>query len=86
MVRENPVLFTDGKRSIQKLQQHEFSVEFQTALLAALANSRDGNLFWKEYRNIRDQHNATWSDFVAVILKNRLVWSLEPFVLKQRGQ
>ena len=78
------LLVTDGNRSIQKLQQHEFSVDFQTALLITLENSRDGALSWAEYRNIRDQHNATWNDFLAVILKNRLVWRLQPFVLKQR--
>ena len=78
------LLITDGYRSIQKLQQHEFSVEFQMALLIALENSRDGILSWTEYRSIRDQHNATWNDFLAVILKNRLVWRLQPFVLKQR--
>jgi len=78
------LLVTDGSRSIQKLQQHEFSMEFQTALFIALENSRDGTLSWTEYRSIRDQHNATWNDFLAVILKNGLVWSLQPFVLKQK--
>ncbi len=77
-------LIIDGNRPIQKFQQHEFSREFQTALLTALENSRDGTLNWQEYRRIRDQHSATWSDFLAVILKNRLVWSLQPFVLKQK--
>ena len=77
-------LVTDGSRPIQKLQQHEFAVEFQTALLMALENSRDGTLSWAGYRSIRDQHQATWSDFLAVILKNGLVWSLQPFVLKQK--
>ena len=78
------LLITDGYRSIQKLQQHQFAVEFQTALLMALENSRDGTLSWTEYRSIRDQHQATWNDFLAVILKNGLVWSLQPFVLKQK--
>ena len=78
------LLVTDGKRSIQKLQQHEFSVEFQTALLRALANSQDGSLSWNEYRSIRDQYNATWNDFLAIILKNRLIWNLQPFMLKMR--
>ena len=77
-------LIIDGNRPIQKLQQHEFSVEFQTALLTALENSRDGTLNWQEYRRIRYQHSATWSDFLAVILINGLVWSLQPFVLKQK--
>lgn len=75
-------LITDGNRSIQTLQQHEYSVEFQTALMTALENSRDGTLNWPEYRRIRDQYSATWSDFLAVILKNELIWSLQPFVLK----
>jgi len=78
------LLITDGYRSIQKFQQHEFSMEFQTALLTTLENSRDGTISWIEYRRIRDQHSATWSDFLAVILKNGLVWSLQPFVLKQK--
>jgi len=77
------LLITDGSRSLQKLQQHEFDVELQTALIMALENSKDGTLSWSEYRNIRDQHNATWNDFLAVILNNGLVWRLQPFVLKQ---
>jgi hypothetical protein len=77
------LLVTDGKRPFQKLQHHEYLVEFQTALLAALANAQDGTLSWKEYRNIRDQYNATWDDFIAIILKHRLVWNLQPFVLKR---
>jgi DNA-binding CsgD family transcriptional regulator len=77
------LLVTDGKRPFQKLQHHEYPVEFQTALLAALANAEDGTLSWKEYRNIRDQYNATWDDFIAIILKHRLVWNLQPFVLKR---
>ena len=77
------LLITDGSRSLQKLQQHEFDVEFQTALIMALENSKDGTLSWSEYRSIRDQHNATWNDFLAVILNNGLVWRLQPFVLKQ---
>ncbi|SRR6266487_1993052 len=78
------LLVTDGKRSIQKLQHYEFSVELQTALLGALANSQDGRLSWNEYREIRNQYNTTWDDFLAVILKNRLIWDLQPFVLKMR--
>ena len=78
------LLVTDGQRPIQKLQQHEFPIKFQTALLAALENSRDNALSWKEYKSIRDQYNATWEDFIAVILRNRLIWNLHPFELKQR--
>jgi hypothetical protein len=77
------LLVTDGKRPFQKLQSYEYSVEFQAALLTALANSEDGTISWKEYRSIRDRHNATLDDFVAIILKNRLEWTLQPFVLKQ---
>jgi DNA-binding CsgD family transcriptional regulator len=79
------LLVTDGTRHFQKLQDHEISVEYQTALLSALANSEDGTLSWKEYRDIKDQYSATWNDFLAIILKNRLEWNLQPFVLKQRG-
>jgi DNA-binding CsgD family transcriptional regulator len=78
------LLVTDGSRPFQKLQHHEISVEYETTLLAALANSEDGILSWKEYRDIKDQYNSTWNDFLAIILKNRLEWNLQPFVLKQR--
>lgn len=79
------LLVTDGTRVFQKFQQHKFPAEFQTALLMALENSRDGTLSWKEYRTIKDQYNITWDDFIAVILQNRLIWRLQPFVLKQRA-
>jgi hypothetical protein len=79
------LLATDGKRSFQQFQHDEIPEEYQTAMLSALANSADGTLCWKEYRNIRDQHHATWNDLLALILKNRLIWTLQPFVLKRRG-
>jgi hypothetical protein len=79
------LLVTDGKIPFQKLQKLELSPDFEGTLLKTLANSETGLLSWKEYRNIRDQYDATWIDFVVVILKNRLIWSLQPFVLKQRG-
>ena len=79
------LLVTDGKRDIQKVQQHNYPVEFQAAMLTALENSRDGALNWPEYRSIRDQQNATWDDFIAVILRNRLIWNLQPFTLKLRA-
>ena len=75
----------DGNRVFQKFQQHKISAEFQTALLMALENSRDGTLSWKEYRIIKDQHNITWDDFIAIILQNRLIWILQPFVFEQRA-
>lgn len=76
------LLITDGTRAIQKLQQHEVPKEFQAALLAALEHSLNKVISWKEYKSIRDQYNVTWDDFTSVILKNRLVWSLQPFELK----
>jgi hypothetical protein len=79
------MLVTDGKRPFQNLQYHELPTGFESTLLRTLANSDTGFLSWKEYREIRDQNNATWIDFVAVILKNRLIWNLQPFVLKRRG-
>jgi hypothetical protein len=79
------MLVTDGKRPFQNLQYHELPTGFESTLLRTLANSDTGFLSWKEYREIRDQYNATWIDFVAVILKNRLIWNLQPFVLKRRG-
>ena len=75
----------NGKIPIQKLQHHTFSVEFQTALLEAISDSKGGSISWREYKIIKDQYNATLGDFVAVILKNKLVWSLQPFVIKLRS-
>ncbi|TMD65881.1 MAG: hypothetical protein E6I91_09645 [Chloroflexi bacterium] len=79
------LLVTNGKIPIQKLHHHTFSVEFQTALLEAISNSKGGSISWREYKFIKDQYNATLGDFVAVILKNKLVWSLQPFVIKLRS-
>jgi DNA-binding CsgD family transcriptional regulator len=78
------LLVTDGKITIQKLQHHAFSVDFQTKLIEAISNSKGGSISWREYKIIRDQYNATLGDFVAVILKNKLIWSLQPFVIKRR--
>lgn len=78
------LLITDGRKTFQCIRQHPIPVAFQQALLEALEQSPTTSLSWKEYQVIRDQHAASWIDFQAVILTNKLVWSLQPFTLQKR--
>lgn len=72
------ILITDGRYSIQQVQRQEVKPEFANAVLASL---RQGPLSWIQYKDIRDKYNVSRNEFLALILKNRLVWKLSPFTL-----
>jgi Sigma-70, region 4 len=76
-------LITDGRKTFQQIRQHPISLPFQRALLGAITLSQTKSLSWKEYQTIRDQHTASWMDFLAIILASKLIWSLQPFTLKK---
>jgi hypothetical protein len=72
------ILITDGRYSIQQVQQHDVNPDFAKEVLSSLQR---GALSWNEYREIRDRHDVSRNDFLALILKNRLFWDLQPFRL-----
>ena len=72
------LLVTDGKYSIQQIQRHEVKPDFSSFVLEKL---RQGNIDWTEYKKIKEQFNPSRDDFVALVLKNKLVWKLSPFLL-----
>lgn len=77
------LLITDGTKTLQQVKQHPIALPFQTALLEALAHAENGTLSWEEYRVVRDQHQGTHKDFIAIVLTQRLAWSLDPFTLRR---
>jgi hypothetical protein len=79
------LLITDGRRTFKEIRQHAIPPVFQKALLDAIAQSQTQSLSWSEYQALRDQHSASWMDFLAVVLANRLAWSLLPFTLRRRA-
>ncbi|MDY6938199.1 MAG: sigma factor-like helix-turn-helix DNA-binding protein [Cyanobacteriota bacterium] len=72
------LLVTDGRYSIQQIQRHEVKPEFSSYVLEKLCQ---GNMNWSEYKKIKEQFNPSRNDFVALVLKNKLVWKLSPFFL-----
>ncbi len=77
------LLITDGRRTFKEIRQHAIPPVFQKALLEAIAQSQTQSLSWSEYQTLRDQYAASWMDFLAVVLANRLSWSLLPFTLRK---
>lgn len=77
------LLITDGVRTLQQLKQHPVALSFQTALLEALDRAENGSLSWEEYRAVREHYHGTHQDFLAIVLNQRLIWSLEPFTLRR---
>lgn len=76
------LLITDGRKSLQQIKQHPIAHPFQTALLEALANAENGSLSWNEYKAVRDTYHGTHKDFIAIVLTQRLIWSLDPFTIQ----
>jgi DNA-binding CsgD family transcriptional regulator len=77
------LLITDGRKTFRQIRQHLIPPAFQQALLQAIAQSQTKSLTWEAYQIIRDQYAASWMDFLATVLANRLIWNLQPFTLKQ---
>ena len=73
-------LITDCRKTIQQIQQHDYSPDFAEDVLLALQN---GPLFWKEYEQIKNKHNETIQGFSALVLSHSLKWKLKPFHLSQ---
>jgi DNA-binding CsgD family transcriptional regulator len=78
------LLITDGRKSLQQIKQHPIALPFQTALLEALANAENGSLSWNEYKVVRDTYHGTHKDFIAIVLTQRLIWSLDPFTIRSK--
>ncbi len=72
------LLVTDGRYTIQQVQRHDINPGFANDVLASL---KKGPLSWAQYKQIRDKHDVTRNDFVALVLKKKLVWKLNPFML-----
>lgn len=72
------LLITDGKYAIQQVQSYAINPQFAKDVLSALGK---GTLSWGEYKLIRDKYNVKRNEFLALVLKNRLIWQLNPFRL-----
>jgi hypothetical protein len=72
------LLITDGRLAIQQVQRFEINPDFAKDVLSALDR---GALSWGEYKRFRDKYGVTRSDFLALVLRHRLVWQLSPFRL-----
>ena len=72
------LLVTDGRYTIQQIQHYEVNPSFAKDVLMLLDK---GPLSWAQYKPIREKHNATRNDFVGLVLKSKLYWSLNPFKL-----
>jgi len=74
------LLVTDGRCTIQQVMQWDINRDFADEILSAL---EVGPLSWDEYRGIKDKHDVTSRDFLALVLCKRLVWELSPFRLSK---
>ena len=71
-------LITDGRYAIQQIQHLEVNPTYSKAVLESL---QAGALSWLQYKKIRDEYSPSQNDFVALVLKNKLIWRLSPFKL-----
>ena len=72
------LLVTDGRYTIQQIQQHQVKPDFSNYVLEKLYQ---GNMIWTEYKKIKEQFKPSRNDFVSLVLNNRLIWKLNPFFL-----
>jgi hypothetical protein len=72
------ILVTDGRYAIQQVQQRDIRPEFAQAILKGLQR---GPLTWPRYREIRDEYSVSRNEFLALVLRKRLIWELNPFRL-----
>lgn len=72
------LLITDGTYTLQQIQMHKSKSEYVAEILSYLEN---GPINWEQYKQIKQIHRPNRDDFVAMILKNGLLWQLGPFKL-----
>jgi hypothetical protein len=72
------LLITDGTYTLQQIQRHKSKSEYVAEILSYLEN---GPINWEQYKQIKQIHCPNRDDFVAMILKNGLLWQLGPFKL-----
>lgn len=76
-------LVTDGRWELTEIKRRFPPSMFEGAILRAL---RRGPLSWEAYRSLRDAYLPGRDEFLAIILRNRLVWNLSPFNLRLEVQ
>jgi hypothetical protein len=72
------LLVTDGKNTIQQIKCHNENQDFSKDILYQLQNK---TLSWSDYRKIRDKYKIDHKDFMALVIKNKLIWEWSPFAL-----
>jgi hypothetical protein len=74
------LLITDGRSSIQEIQRWDVDPQFEKGIVDAVAQ---GPIHWADCKAIRERYSAGLKDFVAVVLRNKLEWRLDPFTVRQ---
>lgn len=74
------LLITDGRIALQVVQRHSVPAAYRTAVQQTLAA---GSISWPKYRQLRDEYRPSHIDFAALVLQDRLVWTLLPFCLRR---
>jgi hypothetical protein len=77
------ILITDGRYTIQQIQKYPVNPVFSDFVLKEL---QKGIIYWDQYKHIKEIFNPKTQDFVALILKNRLIWRLSPFYLALKSE
>jgi hypothetical protein len=70
------LLITDSQRAFQSVWRRSVPEPLREAVNLAI---RDGSVSWPDYKFIRDTSGTIFDDFQAMILQERLVWTLSPF-------
>jgi hypothetical protein len=71
-------LVTSGRYSIQEVGRKEVREAVRTTLLTEL---KRGPITWPEYKALREKCGITTTELYALIIRERLVWQLRPFLL-----
>lgn len=72
------LLITDGRYTLQQVQRHPINPEYAQDVLKTLAH---GPINWTQYKPIQERHQIHHWEFLALVLKHKLVWHLRPFSL-----
>lgn len=74
-------LIIENNISINKFANTQINIDFKNEIINKLDKKDD--LYWQEFKKIRNHHNATPSDGYSLIGNLRLEWTLEPFKISK---
>lgn len=74
-------LIIDKYKSLNKILKNDHNVEFENEILSKL--NKQTKIYWDDFKKIRNKYAAKINDFISIVVKHNLEWTLYPFIIQK---